>query len=139
MRAIVIRLVLTDHVPGMRRFTDQQLARARELRRAMTLAETVLWRSLRDRGTGAKFRRQAPIGPYVGDFVCVQAKIIVELDGRPHEKVDQQEHDERRDRWIKTRGWRVLRFSNDLVIGGSEVVLQQINAAVASAPSSAGR
>jgi very-short-patch-repair endonuclease len=123
----------------MRRFTDRQLSHARQLRREMTLAETILWRSLRDRGIGEKFRRQVPIGPYVGDFVCVGAKIIVELDGPPHEKFEQQAHDRRRDRWLETEGWRILRFSNDLVIGGSELVLKEIKNAIAAAhsPSSA--
>jgi very-short-patch-repair endonuclease len=125
----------------MRRFTDRQLSRARQLRREMTLAETILWGSLRGRGVGAKFRRQVPIGPYVGDFVCVSAKLIVELDGPPHQKSEQQAHDERRDRWLEANGWRVLRVSNDLVIGGSELVLQEIRNAIvaASSPSSAPR
>jgi very-short-patch-repair endonuclease len=124
----------------MRRFTDDQLARARRLRREMTLAETIMWRCLRDRRAGAKFRRQVPIGPYVGDFVCVAAKLIVELDGPPHEKPAQQAHDRRRDQWLMAEGWQILRFSNDFVIGGTDIVMNRIEAAIARAftPSSAG-
>jgi hypothetical protein len=75
----------TDHPDMVRRLSDDQLARARSLRRAMTVAETILWRGLRGRGIGAKFRRQVPIGPYIGDFVCIAARLIIELDGPPHE------------------------------------------------------
>jgi very-short-patch-repair endonuclease len=117
----------------MRRFTDNQLTRAREQRRQMTLAETILWRSLRDRGIGAKFRRQVPIGPYIGDFVCVSAKIVVELDGPPHAKPEQRLHDAQRDQWLRAQGWRVLRFPNDPVIGGSEAVVTEIRLAVTKA------
>ncbi|MFI5016140.1 MAG: endonuclease domain-containing protein [Hyphomicrobiales bacterium] len=141
MRVLATLAGLLDHLRGMRRFTDHQLARARHLRREMTRAETILWRCLRDRGIGAKFRRQVPIGPYVGDFVCVGARIIVELDGPPHEKSEQQTHDRRRDQWLRAKGWCVLRFSNDLVIGDGEIVLQEIGNAIAAAssPSSAHR
>jgi len=116
------------------RVTDRQLASARRLRREMTTAEEMLWRSLRNRGAGAKFRRQVPIGPYIGDFVCVAAKMVVELDGPPHEKPEQRSRDARRDLWLRSQGWHVLRFPNDLVIGGSERVMQAIEAALASRP-----
>jgi len=65
--------------------TDRQLAQARRLRREMTLAEMILWRGLRDRGIGGKFRRQVPIGCYIADFVCIAARMIVELDGPSHD------------------------------------------------------
>ena len=76
----------------VRRITDRQLAQARRLRREMTLTETILWRGLRDRGIGAKFRRQVPIGCYVADFVRVAARMIVELDGPPHDEPEQHRH-----------------------------------------------
>jgi very-short-patch-repair endonuclease len=114
----------------IRRYTERQLADARRLRRDMTVAEAVLWRGLRDRGEGAKFRRQVPLGPYVADFVCIAARLIVELDGPPHDAADQRLHDSRRDAWLRSQGWRVLRFSNDLVIGGGDLVLDEIRKAV---------
>jgi very-short-patch-repair endonuclease len=117
----------------MRRHSDDQLGRARDERRQLTLAEMILWRSLRDRGIGAKFRRQVPIGPYIGDFVCIHAKVVVELDGPPHEKAEQRLHDARRDQWFRAKGWRVLRFPNDPVIGGSEAIIDEIRRAVAYA------
>ena len=75
------------------RVTDERLSNARRLRKEMTAAETMLWRSLRHSGIGAKFRRQVPIGPYVADFACVAARLIVEIDGRPHGEPEQQAHD----------------------------------------------
>jgi very-short-patch-repair endonuclease len=123
------------------RSTDHQLAQARRLRREMTLAETLLWRGLRDRGIGAKFRRQVPIGRYVADFVCIASRIIVELDGPPHDKAEQRLHDMHRDEWLRERGWQVLRFSNDLVTGGGNIILEEIQRALKEAerPSSGPR
>ncbi|MGP0060093.1 MAG: endonuclease domain-containing protein [Beijerinckiaceae bacterium] len=114
----------------IQRRTDRQLTLARRLRRDMTTAETLLWQSLRSRGFGWKFRRQVPIDPYVADFVCIAAKLIVELDGPPHEKPEQQLHDRQRDAWLRAHGWKVLRFSNDIVIGGGNIVLEKIETAI---------
>jgi very-short-patch-repair endonuclease len=114
-----------------RQFTDSQLRNARRLRREMTNAETMLWRSLRDRGLGMKFRRKVPVGPYIADFLCKEAMLIVELDGPPHDDPDQRQHDARRDAWLRAQGWRVLRFSNDLVIGGGNIILDKIRAEIA--------
>ena len=113
----------------IRRYTNHQLTQARRLRREMTVAETVLWRGLRDRGIGAKFRRQVPIGSYVADFVCIAFRIIIELDGPPHDKPEQRLHDMRRDEWLRERGWQVLRFPNDLVTCGN-IILEEIQRAL---------
>jgi very-short-patch-repair endonuclease len=113
------------------RVTDERLSNARRLRREMTAPETMLWRSLRNRGIAAKFRRQVPIGPYVADFACVAARLVVELDGRPHESAQRQEHDRYRDAWLARQGWRVLRVPNDIVIGGGDIVIGRIRAALA--------
>jgi very-short-patch-repair endonuclease len=112
------------------RYTNRQLVRGRRLRGEMTVAETMLWRCLRDRGIGAKFRRQVPIGPYVADFVCVGAKLVVELDGPPHDSPQQRLDDAGRDAWLSAQGWRVLRFPNDLVIGGGNLILEEIRRAI---------
>ena len=96
-----------------RRPTDPQLDRARQARRNMTAAETMMWRALRDRGIGAKFRRQVTIGPYIADFVCIDARLIVEIDGATHERPGRQIYDAGRDEWLRAQGWHVLRFPND--------------------------
>ena len=76
-----------------RRQTRNQTERARELRSLSTQPERILWFALRNRGVaGLKFRRQFPIGPYFADFVCLEANLVVELDGESHE--GREEYDE---------------------------------------------
>jgi len=100
----------------------------------MTNAEMILWKSLRNRRFGWKFRRQVPVGPYVADFVCIDAKLIVELDGPPHESPEQRIHDAEWDLWLLAHGWRVIRFSHEIVIGGGNIVLDQIARAIKPGP-----
>lgn len=114
------------------RVPDEQLGFARKLRQGMSAAETMLWRSLKNRGLQAKFRRQMAIGPYVADFACVEARLIVELDGRPHDDVDRREHDRVRDDWLTDRGWTALRIANDL--GGGDVAVDRIRRALRASP-----
>jgi very-short-patch-repair endonuclease len=127
--------------PSMtRRPTDPRLAKARQLRRNMTVAETMMWRALRDRRIGVKFRRQVPIGPTIADFVCIDARFIVELDGATHEQPGRQTYDAGRDEYLRAQGWRILRFSNDLMLGGADIVVAQISEAVgAPSPAFGGR
>src|SRR5215831_1351873 len=95
--------------------------RARALRREMTQAETKLWRMLRSRQIeGHRFRCQAPLGRYIADFVCLEARLIVELDGGQHDALSQQEAE--RSRFRQSEGYRVLRFCNDEVLASPEGV-----------------
>ena len=88
-------------------------------------AERQLWKHLRRRNlNGHRFRRQHPIEPYVADFACLQARLIVELDGGQH--VDEQSYDAQRDAFLKERGFRVLRFWDHEVMRGVESVLDAI-------------
>lgn len=103
--------------------------RARELRQNQTLAEQAMWQQLRaKRFSGFKFRRQEPIGRYIADFVCFSAKLIIELDGEQH--LAQREHDENRDTWLATQGFRVLRFWNNEWLSQPEAVLDTIFSAL---------
>ena len=96
--------------------------RAVRLRRDQTDAERRLWFSLRDRRlVAAKFRRQVPIGPFVVDFLCADARLIVEVDGGQH-----AEEDPARQRWLEQSGYRVLRFWNNEISHNLEGVLQSI-------------
>jgi len=98
---------------------------ARRLRRAMTEAETQLWRHLRGSGLeGAKFVRQFPIGAHVADFVCRSARLVVELDGRQHSA--EAEADAPRTASIEAHGYRVIRFWNNDVLANTEGVLEAI-------------
>ncbi|HEV7252415.1 MAG TPA: DUF559 domain-containing protein [Mesorhizobium sp.] len=97
---------------------------ARAMRRAPTDAEERLWRELRSRRLdGIKFCRQVPLGAYVADFACLEAKLIVELDGSQHaESVS----DARRTAALNARGFRILRFWNDEVLREVEAVCDTI-------------
>ena len=104
---------------------------ARAQRRNMTRAEAMLWQALRNhRLDGHGFRRQTPIGPYFADFVCLRRKLIVEADGRTHNAEDAKTRDAERDLWLQRAGYRVMRFPDDLVIGGLPLVIARIREAL---------
>ena len=84
---------------------------------------------------GATFRRQTPIGPYIVDFVCHAAKLVIEIDGGQHFESRQEQRDTRRDAYLANKGFRVLRFNNHDVMTNREGVLETIAAAVGLAPS----
>ena len=79
-------------------------------RKAMSLPEVLLWRELRLRPEGLKFRRQHPAGRYILDFFCAQAKLAVEIEGHAHNTGDRPEHDRIRTLWLENQGLRVLRI-----------------------------
>jgi very-short-patch-repair endonuclease len=109
----------------------RRLVRARKLRREQTPAERRLWGYLRDRRQlNAKFVRQHPIGPYVADFVCREARLIIEVDGGTHWSEDQVEHDQRRTAYLNHEGYRVVRVSNGAVYEDLDDVLGTIIAAL---------
>jgi very-short-patch-repair endonuclease len=113
--------------------SSNQRSRARAMRRAPTDSELRLWRILRDRRlSGFKFRRQVPVGPYIVDFLCVGAKLIVEADGSQHAE---SPRDAVRDAYLESQGWKVLRFWNNEVLQNREGVLETI-LAYARRPSS---
>ena len=104
------------------------IERARELRKKGTPAETLLWELLRGRQLhGRKFRRQHPIGRFIADFFCDDARLIIELDGAVHQEPDQKARDRIRDEILRQHNLHVLRFSNDEVLHDIESVLQRIS------------
>jgi very-short-patch-repair endonuclease len=93
------------------RTQDITLKRARRLRQSLTGPEIGLWAHLRRRQLGGfRFRRQHPVGPYVLDFYCPEARLAVEIDGVAHGHPDQIRHDVTRDEWLAARGIRTLRI-----------------------------
>ena len=99
--------------------------KARTLRRNQTDAEKLVWQRLRNRQLMDKrFRRQYPIGQYIVDFVCLNLRLIVELDGGQH--MDQQAYDERRSDYLNQQGFVVVRFWNNEVMGNIEGVLESL-------------
>jgi very-short-patch-repair endonuclease len=118
--------------------SEQQRHRAKHLRRAMTRAEILLWRYLKAHHLdGLAFRRQAPVGRYVVDFVCHSARIIVELDGETHDFDARQQHDAVRDTWLASRGFHGLRFTNEELLSSLEGVLTVIRETAATRTRSA--
>lgn len=96
--------------------SERTLQRARRLRRDMSDEERILWMLLRDRRfAGFKFRRQAPLGDYVVDFVCFERKLVIELDGSQHAEPEQAAFDARRALALESAGFRVVRiWTSDL-------------------------
>jgi len=100
---------------------------ARELRQQHTNAERALWMKLRNRELeGVKFRRQQPIGPYIVDFVSLQRRLIIEIDGGQHNEEREKERDEERTMSLEERGYRIMRFWNNEVMTNPEGVLERI-------------
>ena len=83
-----------------------------------------------------KFKRQKPIGRYIVDFVCLERKLIIELDGGQH--AEQVQYDQHRDDWLRAQGYTVLRFWNNDVMQNFELVMEQIVISLSPSPSPAG-
>jgi very-short-patch-repair endonuclease len=107
--------------------------RAKRLRLAPTRAERELWDRLRDRRLdGWKWRRQVVVGPFIVDFLCLEAALAIELDGDHH--AEQQAYDARRDAYLRARGLRILRFRNDDFLDNPSAVTDVILRACELAP-----
>ena len=107
--------------------TDGAREQAKALRRQMTEAEKKVWHGLRGRQTqGYRFRHQVPLGRFIVDFVCHEARLIIEIDGGQHEPSSEKEI--RRTRFLETEGYHVLRFWNNEVLenpSGVQTVIAQ--------------
>ena len=111
----------------MRNAHRNALGRAKRLRHASTAAESALWDRLRDRQVlGLKFRRQAPVGPYIADFFCHELRLVLEIDGGIHAEERQISHDANRDANLQALGYRVLCFTNQQIEQEIELVLGSI-------------
>ena len=117
------------------RLGPQQKVHARNLRRQQTDAETLLWSHLRNRGlAGVKFRRQHPIGPYIADFISVENKLVIEIDGGHNNQEATSTQDQIRTTWLNEQGYQVLRFWNNDVLANTEGVLERIAEAISPSP-----
>ncbi|MFM6932940.1 MAG: endonuclease domain-containing protein [Novosphingobium sp.] len=108
-----------DHVPGT-------VERARRQRREMSLPEVLLWRLLKSKPMGVKFRNQHPLGAYVVDFYCHAAKTVFEIDGISHDLGDQPDFDARRTRELKGLGVEVIRIAASEVLNDPEAAAESI-------------
>jgi len=111
----------------LRKGEEGARAKAKVFRRRMTKAEVILWLHLRRlREIGYNFRRQHPIGPYIADFAIHTGKLIVEVDGETHGTEEEMAHDRRRDAYLQSQGWRVLRIPNMAIYEDLDHVLEVI-------------
>ncbi len=106
--------------------------RARGMRKQQSRAEEALWELVRGRKiAGAKFRRQHPAANYIADFACVDAKLIVEVDGLSHTIPEQITYDAERDRVLTAQGWRILRIKDSDILTNAHAVVARIERALA--------
>jgi very-short-patch-repair endonuclease len=118
-------------VPRSKSIGTFRKAAARRMRVTATTAEMRLWRHLRRHPMlGSHFRRQVVIGPYIADFACMAAKLVIEVDGSQHGEDTQRLRDSVRTAWLEAEGFRVLRYWNNDVLKNIDGVLDEIHVAL---------
>ncbi|MBM3928239.1 MAG: DUF559 domain-containing protein [Sphingomonadales bacterium] len=115
--------MLKDEAPKPQRGT---VARSRCFRRTLTLPEILLWQALRGRPAGLKFRKQHPSGPFTLDFYCIDAKLVVEVDGEAHSRGDRPQRDHARDAWFARFGLHTLRIPAAEVLRDLDAAVRRI-------------
>ena len=100
--------------------------RAQRLRREATDAERKMWSHLRNHAMGVKFRRQHPIGNFIVDFISLEAKMVIEVDGGQHDHDAEPRADAKRTQYLEEMGYKVLRFSDSEVLSDTDAVLASI-------------
>jgi len=114
-------------VPRSKRSNPKTRTRAIELRKEPTPAERKLWAIIRNDQLGVNFRRQHAVGNYIPDFVCIEKKLIIELDGSQH--LEQEAYDNERTKYLELLGYRVIRFwNNDVTNNIDDVILAILHA-----------
>jgi very-short-patch-repair endonuclease len=118
---------MAERTPGAIHTSERSERAARRLRKDLTYAEAKLWKALRTlKDDGVHFRKQAPFGNYIVDFVCHSARLIVEVDGGIHSLDHVALRDIERDKWLKGRGYQVLRVGNEEVVQDFAAVFGRI-------------
>lgn len=119
-----IKEIRMNHHRRIRTTAEVQL-RAKELRQEQTSIEDLLWKKLRNRQLhGFKFRRQAPLGPFIADFYCAVCRLVIEIDGGIH--LAQTGQDQQRTQQFEAYGYRVIRFRNEAIEQNMPVVIEGI-------------
>ncbi len=108
-------------MPRKKRSNPKTMHNAGKLRKEPTPAERKLWSRIRNDQLGVNFRRQHAIGNYIPDFVCIEKKLIIELDGSQH--LEQKEYDEERTKFLNSLGYKVIRFWNHNVMNNMDGVI----------------
>lgn len=118
---------ISGYLTGNSQTARQLVQLAKNNRKEATEAEAILWQYLRNHKLGSKFRRQHPVGNYIPDFVCLEKKLIIEVDGGYHNTSEQIELDENRALELEEKySFKVIRFVNDDVLKNIETVLTKI-------------
>ena len=117
-----------DRYTGPDRIKPGGVQRAQRLRKTPTHTESRLWERLRL--SEVHIRRQAALGPYVVDFACLRAKLVIEVDGGVHDRTDVALRDLERDAWLASQGFRVMRISNKRVESELDAVILEIDSAI---------
>lgn len=125
------------NVPKYKVLTPMQYELAKNMRKNYTEAENKLWQQLRDNKLGVQIRRQHPIDAYIVDFVSLQNKLVIEVDGGYHETEEQKAYDANRTKVLQEIGFEVIRFTNEEVISNVYAVRDQIKKVLAKSVSSA--
>ena len=107
---------------------------AKRMRKEPTDAEAALWELLRDKKLGDKFRRQHLIDDFIVDFVCLSKNLVIEVDGGYHNDPTQKEYDQQRTLYLSEKGFKVIRFTNEEVLGNTEAVLTKIKDILVNTP-----
>ena len=107
---------------------------AKRMRKEPTDAEAALWELLRDKKLGDKFRRQHLIDDFIVDFVCLSKNLVIEVDGGYHNDFTQKEYDQQRTLYLNEKGFKVIRFTNEEVLGNTEAVLTKIKDILVNTP-----
>ena len=107
---------------------------AKRMRKEPTDAEAALWELLRDKKLGDKFRRQHLIDDFIVDFVCLSKNLVIEVDGGYHNDLTQKEYDQQRTLYLNEKGFKVIRFTNEEVLGNTEAVLTKIKDILVNTP-----
>ena len=102
--------------PEVLRQPIKLVKRARKLRKEMSLPEVLLWRELKGKPLGVRFRRQFPVRGYIADFACLEVRLLIEIDGIAHDMGDRPERDDQRDILLKADGWRIIRIAAQRVL-----------------------
>ncbi len=127
-------LIAGEPVPKYSVRAPVQYELARAMRKGHTEAEDVLWQALRNNSLGEKFRRQHPVDAYIVDFICLQKRLVVEIDGGYHLDPDQQTYDDQRTKVLNEIGFNVIRFTNEEVIKDTKSVIQKLLAVLKEQP-----
>ena len=91
--------------------SERNIKFARKLRKDMSLPEVLLWRELKGKPLGVRFRRQFPVRGYIADFACLEVRLLIEIDGIAHDMGDRPERDDQRDILLKADGWQIIRIT----------------------------